>query len=248
MNKKGGPVIRSVEAIYKCAMDRKFRNRIREERLKLGIPRNGYGDEKEEMEQPVYMRSGLVLPTAINLLEEFGLTPACYVPMVHYLQFGNFNVDPEIENETLIIEYPDKSKKLRVRESLRKLKQPFVGFYILDGSNANSIVKYVRSHWPDIKQSIAAQGGDTSRIKTSPEKMRNHLISLLLEKNREDLYDMLGSSQKFAYKESLVAEVMRSVFDYQEVTPAIVKKYSAVPKRHIPTDKLKTKGKYRKKK
>jgi len=236
MKKKGDPVNRALESVYKLALDKSFREKIRQIRVDIGIPSEGFGDKNEEKST---FYSSSVIPCAIEVLRQYHLDPTYYAEMTHYIRFNRFNEQRSRKDASVEIRYPDRQLVSNSEKAYRKLKQPYVAVYILDGSSAANVTDIIKDHWDKIRKSIKTQGGNVLDIKTSLNKERNHLMVLLIEKSRAELCEMIGATTAdpaYKYKDDLIAAVMKHEFGYS-VSADLVRKYSAKPKLNVPTDK-----------
>jgi hypothetical protein len=241
---KGGSS-RSIEAIYKLALNRAFRKDVRDIRVKAGMPPEGYQNETHEN---AYMREhyflGSTLLQAMELSEKYHLPPAYYWEMGQYIRFGRHGVIRDIEDETLAFKYPDNPKSPKaIEEAFEKMKQPYVGIYVFEGSSKENVIALIRNRWTSIEESLKAQGGDTTRVKTSQNKERNLLISMLYEKTKDALCKEAGIKvfRRGQYKEQVVAKLMREKYGHPEVTFGVVKKYTSPPKPSLTTVKSRPK-------
>jgi hypothetical protein len=239
---KGGSS-RSIEAIYKLALHKAFRRDVRDIRINAGMPAEGHQDEAHEN---AYRRThpftGFTLLEAMELLKKYHLPSAFYWEMQQYIRFGRYREVRDVEDETLAFKYPKNSKLTTATEkALEKLKQPYVGIYVFEGSSKENVIALIRNRWTSIEESLKAQGGDTTRVRTSQNKERNLLISSLCEKSKDALYEEAEIKKSdrgfYKYKEQIVAKIMREKYGYPKVTFEVVKKYASPPKRSLPTDK-----------
>ncbi|MEK9131910.1 MAG: hypothetical protein AAB447_03305 [Patescibacteria group bacterium] len=238
---KGEVLKKDIEQVYKLALSKSFRDEVGVIRLRAGIPTGGLLNEKTQ-----FIPIESLLSLSMELLNRHKLSPVCYQAMRNFIQFNRFSSDQEPAAMTLEISYPDKLENTNIESAMKKLKQSYVGLYILDASSRENVIKIINKNWTHIKRSIEAQGGNTGRIRTSLNKDRNFLISLLNEKTKEKLCYDLGvkpAERRGEYKEQVIAELLRDKYGYKTVTFEMVRKYIATPKHpNSSTDKLKLKG------
>jgi hypothetical protein len=245
MNKKGVPVNRGLEIIYKLATRRSFRKEIRQKRISIGIPPEGFGDEKEERTTIV---SGSALLCAIEILHQYHLDPAYYAEMTYYVRFNRFEEQRGRKDASVEIVYPDQQHTNNNEKAYRKLKQPYVAVYILDGSSGANVIGIIKEQWNKIQKSIKAQGGNVSDIRTTLNKVRNYLTASLREKSKAELCEMIKASTTdpaYKYKDDLIAAVMKYEYGY-DISPALARKYPAKPKPKIHKDKKQHIRRYKK--
>jgi hypothetical protein len=237
--KKGDGVKKAVEAIYKLARDKSFRRKVVAVRTKAGIPAEGFRNEVMETAYAQKRPILLTLLDAVDLLKKYKLPPSYYWEMMQYLRFNRLR---DAHSEALSVLYPnDRKQTTGNEETFAKLGQPYVGVFIHDASSIEDTLSFVREHWRAIKRSLKAQGGNTSRIRTSKNKERNLLISELNEKSKDELCDLAAippEDRRKIYKEQAIVRILKA-YGYNSVTFEVVKKYILRPK--LGTDKSRLK-------
>jgi hypothetical protein len=209
---KGGPV-KSIEAIYKLARDKMFRAEVKRIRNKP--------------------HGGTLLDT-MELLKKHHLPPAYYWEMQQYVMHGKINEARSEEEAVMTLKYPnDPSRSTGNEQAFEKLEQPYVSLYIHEASSKDDVVRLISKNWRHIRASLKAQGSDVSRVRTSKNKERNLLISLLGEKTKDELCKEAGMEKNEwpGYTALVIERLMKEKYGYPEVTFEMVRKYLATPKR-----------------
>lgn len=206
MGKRGDRVNKAIELIYKLELKRSFRLDAKAAKARLE-------------------RSEPLITLSKELLEKYGLPPTHYWEMGQYIQHGKIDVLRDKDQETLSIKYPDNHElSTGSEEAFKKLGQPYVGIYIHDASSKGDVAKIINRNWRDIQKSLRAQGGNTSRIKTTFNKEAGRRVSELLDYSVKDLRKKFGISSSQTYtKDGLVAQVMKQE-GHLRFTPRMVKR------------------------
>lgn len=219
---------KAVEAIYKLSLSKSFRKLVKTARESLGIPPEGFDSSKEELLTPPDLIE--LVDQAFALLDLHKLPRTYWVEMVEYIKYGEFYYEGNKDDQIISIEYPDRSSSDH-EKTYKNYSQPYVKLFILDASTQEDVLAAIRKSWVKIKGSLKNQGGSDERVRKSLNKERNYLISILSERSKSDLAEMIGVNPKlYAYKEALVSEVMKQKYKLK-VSADVVKKYSSRPRK-----------------
>lgn len=246
--KKGARLNKAEEIIHKFSRNRDFMSDVQEIRRALRIPVEGFHDEaqKDQVWSPSPDRPTLVeqMEHAIDLCKKYKIS-ASYNFEIRQLILFDTRAASDEPADYYVLEVDDGGRGVRNKEKMyRKFDVPYVKLFVLDASSKERVIELVRKNWLHIQAAMKIQGGSTSRVRTSENKLRNYRIASLGAMTKEELASILGISTH----DPLFAELSRidmitrilNEEDGYNIQPETVRKYLANPVRNLSTDKSRT--------